>query len=435
MNQNHLATRHNSLLELSRKIAEALLLIDNKSINDLAGRTSGLLNRSHTPQNLDDMRREWGRFAIEYKGERSRQRLSQFVNVEQDDDIDTLIDKVIPLLEREKSMRGGHGVIDLLMQSAKPSLSNEKSAELDKIYKTLRANPDKIYDPETQEKISNLYDKRVEADRGEEKRTLQQAKKLVGSLVDEVDSPKAQTEQKEIEVKEKIEILKNGVNAIEQNSDDSKEILTSLEDGIESIGKQTSGLFSSLKKYSTGLFDVKDKIDKFENELNSRRREADRDMLTGMRNRKGFEYDLSEVEKEFQEHGNNYSVIVIDIDGFRTIAEKYGNDAGDLIIRYFSKILKEYISVGDSTARYGEDRFVVSLPNRNLGDALQFVKKFKEKVKHTKFVYKDERVIVTFSAGISDREGVEDVTKIIDNSYKMLKEAKARGKNGFYPEE
>ncbi len=434
MNQNHLANRHNSLLELSRKMTDAIALIDVKEIQDLSGRTNALLNRNHTPENLDDMRREWGRFQMEYKRDRNRTKLEKYIRIDKEDDIDSIIDKVIPLLEREKNTRAGHGVVDLIMHSAQPSLSlpSKQKGKFEKLYKSLRADPDQIYNINVQEEIGKLYEERVETDRSEEKGSIQSAKKIVGSLIDEVESSKGTTPDN-FELDKRVNEIKEKVSNIGEDKESSEDLVSSIEDGLDSIGKQASGLFSSFKKYSSGLFDVKDKIEKLEGELNKKRRESDRDILTGMRNRQGFKFDLEEIEKEFKEKGDNYSVIVIDIDGFRGVVEKYGPDAGDLILRYFSKILKEYISIGDSTARYGEDRFLVSLPGKELGEAIQFVNKFKEKVKHTKFVYKDERVVITFSAGISHRIGVDNVTDIIDDSYKMLKEAKNRGKNCIYP--
>jgi len=431
MNQNHLANRHNSLFALSKKIVEAVALIDNQELENLSGRTDALLKRVHTPENLDEMRREWARFAFEYKKDRNRKKLSQFVQVDSNDDLDTIIDKVVPLLEREKMLRNGGKIVDLVVQSATPSLARVQDKTLSKLYKELKAEPDRIYQPEIQERIEKLQDNRVDIDRAEEKESIKEAQKLVEALVDEVGE---QETQKDIDLEERVNKLKEDIRQAKESGDTST-IIEKVESGLEGISKQTSGLLSSLKKYSSGIFDIKNRIDKLEEELSNKRAEADRDLLTNMKNRRGFDRDLEAIEKEFQEKKQeNYSVVVIDIDGFKKITDKYGNDAGDLILRYFSKVLKEYISIGDSTARYGEDRFLVSLPNRSLGEAIQFVQKFQEKVKHTKFVYKSERVVVTFSAGITDRKGVDNIADIVDEAYKMLKEAKKRGGNRIYPE-
>ena len=188
-------------------------------------------------------------------------------------------------------------------------------------------------------------------------------------------------------------------------------------------------MFDSLKNSKKFISEFQEKIEKFENDLKNERANIDRDILTNLKNKKGFEHDIEEIELEYQQTNNNYSIAVIDIDNFRNIVDIYGNDAGDLILRYFSKILKEYIGVGDSIARYGNDRFIVSFPEKNLSESFQVIEKFQDKVKHTKFVYKKERVIVTFSAGIADRVAFENFNELLDKANQLVLQAKERGKN------
>ena len=430
LNQNHLAKRHNSLLHLVNKIIDAVSLIDNKELEHLAGRTDALLNRSHTAENLDEMAREWGRFAFEYKRDKNREKLSKFVPIEPQDDLDSLIDKIVPLLEREKDLRDTTKLVDLVMKSAIPSLVSFDDREFKSFQKELEEEPDKIYQPEIQEKIDKFHDRRIELDRREEEIAINEAKQAIDTLVDEVEKSKTRED-----ISNQIEELRKEIHEVREGNGDSSEILEKIDSSLNSIAEQTSGLFSSLKKYSKGIFDIKSKIENIENSIDEKRAIADRDYLTNMKNRRGFKKDLEAIEIEYQEKKQeNYSVVMIEVDEFSEIRKTYGNDAGDLILRYFAKVLKGYISVGDSTARYGDGIFLVSLPNRNLKEALEFVHKFKDKVEHTKFVYKSEKVLVTFSAGVTDRKGVESYIEIVDRCYNMLKEAKKEGRNSIYPD-
>lgn len=438
MNGNHLATRHNSLLELSKKMVEVASQIDNNDLQNLSGRTNGVLDRVHTSENLDDLKREWAKFSLSYKKDRNREKLAKFIKIDKEDDLDSIIDKVVPILE-ESQNSGSRGeetskIVNLLFNSLSPSLVALENREVEMLYKKLRSNPDLIFDEDTQKTIEKLHDDRVERDRQEERASISKAKNIISSLVDEEpekDLGKFDTSSDIDNLRDEVQKITDGDEKI--GSEEKRSIFSSFGEKISKIKEETSSLFGSLKKYSEKMFEAKEKLSKLESDIKNLRSEANRDLLTKMKNRKGFEDDLNAIEKEFSETKANYSVIVIDIDNFRETVRKFGNDAGDLILRYFSKILKEYISVGDSTARYGEDRFIVSLPNRDLKDAVDFANRFREKVQHTKFMYKNERVSITFSAGVSDRLNSEKFEDLLDKSLQMVKEAKSLGKNCIYP--
>ena len=426
MNQNHLSKRHHSLLDLTIKISETVGRIDNQKLEDLSGRTNAVLTRGHTPENLDDIKREWAKFNISYKREINREKLSKYVAIDINDDLDSLIDKIVPILENQDKQSADPKIIDIIFKSVTPSLAKLEGRDTDKLYRNLRANPNKIFDTNIQKKIENLYDKRIDIDRAEEKKSIQKVSKLINNFVDEVKQESLKPEI--LNLSQELDEVSKDVSQIAE-AETSSGFLKSISNKLDNLGKTTSNFFGKFKDISNRFSSFKEDFSKLEQDILHNRQDIDRDLLTNLRNKKGFDSDLEEIEKEFQYSKKDYSVVVIDIDGFKGIVEKYGNDAGDLILRYFSKILKEYISVGDSTARVGEDNFIVSLHNRNLENSLELMQKFKEKVKHTKFVYKNSRVIITFSAGITTRTNVEDFQKLIDSANKLMVKAKKDGKN------
>jgi len=316
MNQNHLAKRHHSLLDLTRKISETVLIIDNRGLEDLAGRTNAVLERSHSPENLDEMRREWAKFSFNYKRERNREKLGKYISIDMADDLDSIIDKIIPLLENSGKKESSSEVVDMVFKSITPSLIKVENREIDKLYKTLRANPEKIYNKDIQEKLDYFHNERVEIDRIEEQKTLKKASNIIDSLVDEVK----EIEKKpinEIDISKNIDEIKSEILDIEKkDKSDKKSFLNSISNRLGDIGKQTSSIFGSFKKYSNKVLDVKDKIYKLENEISKHRKDVDRDLLTKLKNKKGFDNDLNDVEIEFKESNKNYSVVIIDIDGY-----------------------------------------------------------------------------------------------------------------------
>jgi len=451
MNQNHLAQRHHSLLELTQKIVEVVAKIDNNDFQNLAGRTNAMLERGHTATNLDSIKKEWSKFSLSYRPDRNREKLSQFVPIDMHDDLDKIVDKVVPILEESKKPKANQKIVELLFNSVTPSLKLIEDKETEKLYRNLRANPENIFNHEVQKQIEELYNKRLDIDRKAEKENINKVSNLVNDLTDtiqkehekiakndftkdiqELENDLNHADEVQTEIKEEKSSNNNSDNSqtnIEKHQKPSNSFFNLIGSKVKNLVSKSSSMFDSLKNSKHFVSELQEKIEKFENDLKNERANIDRDLLTNLKNKKGFEHDIEEIELEYQQTNNNYSIAVIDIDNFRNIVDIYGNDAGDLILRYFSKILKEYIGVGDSIARYGNDRFIVSFPEKNLSESFQVIEKFQDKVKHTKFVYKKERVIVTFSAGIADRVAFENFNELLDKANQLVLQAKERGKN------
>ncbi len=426
MNQNHLGNRHMALLELTQAIVKTTALIDNKDIHLLSGRTEALLFRGHTSENLNDFRKEWARLSSSRQWRATRDTLGRFVEITVDDDLDSIVEKIVPILEKGKEAGDSRRLAELLVQGATPSLSKSDD-ETQKLYKELRAEPKRIYNPDVQKRVSFLQTRRIELDRSEERNSVGKVGKIVDKLSEGVNSDKNSSTNPSKGIEDVIKDVK-------ESSANSNSLLSSITGKLENVKKKTSSLFGSFQKYKEAVQNAKKEIDKAVNELIESRKKNDVDTLTGLGNEVSLKNDLQDLEKRFQSKNENFAVIVIDIDNFKDVCSKYGDDAGDLVLRYFSKILKSYISVGDSTARVGEDEFVISLPKRDLTTAIQFAQHFQGKVQHTKFLYKEERVSISFSAGVADRGSNTTFGGVLDRAHKMMRIAKKRGKNIIIPE-
>lgn len=103
---------------------------------------------------------------------------------------------------------------------------------------------------------------------------------------------------------------------------------------------------------------------------------AERDALTGLYNRRYMEETLSsEVDKALSKN-ESVSIIMADINDFKTINDTYGHASGDAVLRFVAEIFKTHTTSSDIACRYGGDEFVIILPNCPLQQAVDQVKSF-----------------------------------------------------------
>lgn len=88
---------------------------------------------------------------------------------------------------------------------------------------------------------------------------------------------------------------------------------------------------------------------------------ANRDELTALANRRGMETALSAALADFHRYGHTGAVLLIDLNGFKTINDTYGHAAGDALLQHVAATLRHNVRESDTVARLGGDEFVVIL--------------------------------------------------------------------------
>jgi len=148
------------------------------------------------------------------------------------------------------------------------------------------------------------------------------------------------------------------------------------------------------------------------------------DMLTGLRNRKYFYAKLSELKSKAP-----VSLILIDIDNFKSINDTYGHIAGDLVLQQFAGILQSNTRKNDVIARWGGEEFAVILPQTNAKEAFKIADRIRRIVENHLFSYETIICKITVSAGITSTKeaadiGIEQFIKIADGALYKAKEKK-----------
>lgn len=159
------------------------------------------------------------------------------------------------------------------------------------------------------------------------------------------------------------------------------------------------------------------------------------DELTGLHNRKYLHERLGAEISRAKRYKTKLSCLLFDIDFFKVVNDMYGYDWGDVLLKSMAEKLKSLVRKEDVLTRYGDEEFLLILPNTAEENAFLFAERFRRDIEKMEFIPagEEERHPITISGGISTYpclENVdEDANTIIRYAEHALYNAKKRGKN------
>ncbi|MCA3039591.1 MAG: GGDEF domain-containing protein, partial [Rhodocyclaceae bacterium] len=153
------------------------------------------------------------------------------------------------------------------------------------------------------------------------------------------------------------------------------------------------------------------------------------DNLTQALNRNGFESAFYAEAHKALNDGSSLCLALLDIDNFKSINERHGHDAGDDALVHLSKVIREALRPTDILARLAGEEFVVLMPDTPLDIAVGMAEKLQRQLTRQFFLHGLEKLLVTFSAGVTRLSGDEQHQAVIDRAEQALSHAKRLGKN------
>ncbi len=141
---------------------------------------------------------------------------------------------------------------------------------------------------------------------------------------------------------------------------------------------------------------------------------ADHDALTGTRNRRRFERDLGEQIARARRYGEKAALLLLDLDGFKGINDRYGHKCGDRALEEVAAVLKGRLRETDVISRIGGDEFAVLLPYAGADQAQKVAQDLQRVIAdNAQVIVPDGRYALSASVGIAlidaDTEGDEAV--------------------------
>jgi diguanylate cyclase (GGDEF)-like protein len=168
----------------------------------------------------------------------------------------------------------------------------------------------------------------------------------------------------------------------------------------------------------------------FQRQLNRQenlQNQADRDVLTGLYNRRYF---LTQAEKAFQSK-ERLAMIMADIDHFKSINDLYGHNSGDMALKFLARQMVQNLRINDIAARYGGEEFIILLPNTSLAGAKSIAERLREQIAQSVCHSENNRPFsFTLSLGVIENHGgLESLSQLINEVDKCLYFAKQNGRN------
>jgi two-component system cell cycle response regulator len=154
------------------------------------------------------------------------------------------------------------------------------------------------------------------------------------------------------------------------------------------------------------------------------------DGLTGLHNRRYLDSHLQTLFDRAVARRRPLSLMITDLDRFKSVNDTYGHDGGDEVLREFARRLRKNVRGIDLACRFGGEEFVVVMPDTEAAIAEKVAERVRAEIAELPFIINGENVSVTVSVGVSSlKRGADSVAELLKRADVALYEAKSGGRN------
>lgn len=153
---------------------------------------------------------------------------------------------------------------------------------------------------------------------------------------------------------------------------------------------------------------------------------SSRDTLTGLFNRFKLEEAFEYEQKQLNRYETDLSIIMMDLDNFKSVNDTYGHNVGDMFLKEIAEILINSFRDVDTVGRWGGEEFLILLPKTNLEDTKTIAEEVRRKIELYQFNEIGNR---TASFGVATHSENESLSSLLNRADKALYTAKENGRN------
>ena len=209
-----------------------------------------------------------------------------------------------------------------------------------------------------------------------------------------------------------------------------------LEDVLSDVINATRTIQLNAQRSRDDLRTTQKRVEDAEKRVNELQLELDKastlvrhDQLTGTLNRRGLEEAFDHEFARSRRRNSPLCVGLLDIDNFKKLNDSLGHEAGDAALIHLATTVRETLRPQDTVARYGGEEFIILLPDTPLPDAQTALIRLQRELTKRLFLHENEKVLITFSAGVADLRPDDTQATIIKRADEAMYTAKKTGKN------
>lgn len=155
------------------------------------------------------------------------------------------------------------------------------------------------------------------------------------------------------------------------------------------------------------------------------------DSLTNIANRRGYDEQLRQFIKQAQQKSQTFAMLLLDLDHFKQVNDRFGHLVGDSALRYIARVLSQQIRENDALARLGGEEFVILLADVRYDQAMKVAESIRKQIqaKSLRVKSQEQSLSFTISIGVAIYQMGEDGDKLFERADKALYQAKQTGRN------
>jgi diguanylate cyclase len=227
---------------------------------------------------------------------------------------------------------------------------------------------------------------------------------------------------------QKIEGYQQQISSIEDITE-LNVVLDKLMEDTRAMQLDAVRSHEDMKETQRKVEDAEQRILKLTAELDQASLMAHNDYLTGALNRRGMEEALEREFSRSDRGGSAICIALMDVDHFKRLNDSLGHEAGDTALAHLAKVTRDALRPTDVLARYGGEEFVIILPETDMDEGKRVMARVQRELTRNFFLHKNERVLITFSAGVAERRAEEPADLTLKRADMALYEAKHSGRN------
>lgn len=153
------------------------------------------------------------------------------------------------------------------------------------------------------------------------------------------------------------------------------------------------------------------------------------DALTGLQNRRSMMTHLEKLAKSYENSEIPFSIVIADIDHFKSVNDTYGHDTGDYVLKKLAEVFRSFMADRGCVARWGGEEFLFTFEGNNADYIFVELNQLKTLIKDTQFRFNDFDLNITMTFGLEEFDSGAGLLNVISKADQKLYIGKEQGRN------